>query len=144
MYMFKGTKERNVIIITLPKCGKPPESYQIAIPTIRRKAGYFTCELSVDPLIDEPCFILGEWTAENKHQNYGKIDIKTETSFAQRVVEIAYGKPMKDTPFDRSNMEFDTPSRELYCEKCGTTSFFYDDNEPPYLCDCCGAELTEE
>jgi transcription initiation factor TFIIIB Brf1 subunit/transcription initiation factor TFIIB len=32
---------------------------------------------------------------------------------------------------------------ELYCEKCGTTNFIYDDMKPPYECDDCGAALDE-
>jgi len=144
MYMYKETQERNVIVITLPKCDTPPESYQIAIPTARQRAGYYTCELSVNPMTNTPCFILGEWTSENKHNNYGMIEMTSETSFAQSVVEIAYGKPLKEPPFDPKNRVFDTPTLELYCDNCGTTNYFYDDNEPPYLCDNCGTELDEE
>ena len=143
MYMY-GSGGRNVLIITLPKCDSPPDSYQIAIPAARQKAGYYTCELSVNPLTSEPCFIFGEWNAEQKHTNYGKIEMTSENSFAEMAVEIAFGKPFKELPFDRSNMEFETPSLELFCEKCETTNFFYNDNEPPYICDCCGAELEEE
>ncbi|MCL2243176.1 MAG: hypothetical protein FWC03_01755 [Treponema sp.] len=143
MYMY-GDAGRQVLVITMPKCGTPPDSYQIAIPAARQKAGYFTCELSVDPFNNEPCFIFGEWNAEKKHSNYGKIDINGESCFAKMAVDIAYGKPLKEPPIDRGNMEFDTPDLELYCEKCGTTNFFYDDNEPPYLCDSCGAELIKD
>ena len=142
MYMF-GEEGRQVLIITMPKCDVPPESYQIAIPAARQKAGYFTCELSVDPLKDEPCFIFGEWNAEKKHTNYGKINMTSETSFAEMAVDIAYGKPLKQPSFARSNMKFDMPTLQLYCKKCRTTNFFYDDNKPPYLCDSCGAELKE-
>ena len=143
MYLY-GDKGRRVIVITLPKFDNPPDSYQIAIPAIRQKPGYFTCELSIDPMTNIPCFIFGEWNEEHKHTNYGKIEMKSETSFAEMAAEIAYGKIMKEPPFDRSNMKFDTPSLELFCEECKTTNFFYDDNKPPYLCDCCGAELEED
>ena len=36
---------------------------------------------------------------------------------------------------------FEIPDMELFCEKCGTTNFIYDDMKAPYLCDDCGAEL---
>ena len=140
IYLY-GDEGRQVLIITLPKCDNPPESYQIAIPVTRQKAAYYTCEFSIDPLSNEPCFIFGEWNAEKKHTNYGKIDMECETGFAKMAVEIAYGKPIDNPPLERGNMKFDTPSLELYCEKCETTSYFYDDNEPPYICDSCGAEL---
>ena len=94
MYMYEETKGRSVIIITFPKCDNPPESYQIAIPTARQRAGYYACEFSVDPLTNEPCFIFGEWKADNQHNNYGKIEMKNENSFAQMAVEIAYGKAL--------------------------------------------------
>jgi len=139
-----GEKERRVLVITLPKCDTPPESYQIAIPILRQKAAYYTCELSVDPLTDIPCFIFGEWNAEQKHSNYGKIEMKSENSFAEMAAEIAYGKILKEPPFERNNMKFDTPTLELYCEKCGNNNFFYEDNDPPFHCDNCGAALMEE
>ena len=139
--IYEETKGRSVLVITLPQFDFPPDTYQIAIPTARQKAGYFTCEQSVDPMTGEPCFIFGEWNAEKKHNNYGKIEITNENSFAQMAVKIAYGKIIEEPPFDRENMMFDTPSMELFCTQCKTTNFIYDDNEPPYICDCCGAEL---
>ena len=38
---------------------------------------------------------------------------------------------------------FEVPKGQLYCEKCGTTNFIYDDMDPPYKCDDCGAVLNE-
>ena len=38
-------------------------------------------------------------------------------------------------------MTFEIPELELFCEKCETTNFIYDDMKPPYKCDNCGAEL---
>jgi|GEM_PF-1692023 len=143
IYLYEEEKGRSVIVITLPVWDKAPDSYQIAIPTERRFAGYYTCELSVDPLLNEPCFIFGEWDKEMKHQNYGKIKMTSDSSFAKMAVEIAFGKPLEKPPFDRKNMVFDKPSHELYCEECETTNFFYSDNKPPYYCDCCGTELHE-
>ena len=142
MYLY-GIEGRQVLIINLPKCDVPPESYQIAIPMARQRAAYYACELSVNPITSEPCFIFGEWNAEQKHSNYGEIKNINDNGFAQMAVEIAYGKPLKDQPLDPSKMEFDTPALELYCEKCETTNFFYDDNKPPYHCDRCGSELEE-
>jgi|GEM_PF-6335801 len=53
------------------------------------------------------------------------------------------GKPLKGLPFDISNMKFETPSLQLYCKKCKTTNYFYDDNEPPCKCDRCGTVLND-
>jgi len=143
MYLY-GSQGRQVLVISIPKCDVPPESYQIAIPISRQNAAYYACELSVDPMTEKPCFIFGEWNAEQKHSNYGKIDMRNENSFAQMAVEIAYGKPLKEPPFDRSNRKLDTPSLTLFCQKCETTNYFYDNNKPPYICDRCKAELNEE
>ena len=92
MYIHGDTAERCLVIITLPKCNKVPDSYQIAIPSLREKAGYFTCELSIDPETGEHFFILGELDAERRRQNYGKIKMKSETSFADMALDIIYGK----------------------------------------------------
>jgi len=91
MYMYEDNFGKSVLVITMPKFDSPPESYQIAIPTDREKAAYYTCEFSVNPLTGEPCFIFGEWDAEQKHTNYGMIDMTGENNFAQMAVEIAYG-----------------------------------------------------
>ena len=40
-------------------------------------------------------------------------------------------------------MKFETPEQELYCEKCETTNYIYNDMKAPYKCDCCGEELSE-
>jgi len=37
--------------------------------------------------------------------------------------------------------KFEVPDAELFCEKCETTNFIYNDMKPPYKCDSCGAEL---
>jgi len=37
---------------------------------------------------------------------------------------------------------FDIPSEQVYCKKCKTTNYFYEDDEPHYKCDTCGADLT--
>ena len=95
MYLY-GNEGREVLVITLPKWDNPPESYQIAIPTARQKAAYYTCELSVDPLTIEPCFIFGKWDAEHKHTNYGKIEMINENGFAQTAIQIAYGAEFED------------------------------------------------
>ena len=91
MFMF-GEEEKRVLIITMPKINQPPESCQIAIPVSREKAGYYCCEFSFDPTLNEPCFILGEWNAEMKHSNYGKVEMESDTSFAEAVADLVYGK----------------------------------------------------
>ena len=39
---------------------------------------------------------------------------------------------------------FLVPAMQLYCKKCKTTNYFYEDDKPPYQCDNCGKELTAE
>ena len=48
------------------------------------------------------------------------------------------------TTLEGNNFKFDIPEHQLYCEKCGTTNYFYSDNKPPYHCDNCGNELETE
>ena len=38
---------------------------------------------------------------------------------------------------------FEVPDGQLYCEKCKTTNFIYDDMKPPYKCDNCNTLLDE-
>ncbi|GHV89499.1 hypothetical protein AGMMS50268_00020 [Spirochaetia bacterium] len=40
--------------------------------------------------------------------------------------------------------KFDIPKYQLFCEKCGTTSYFYNDKMPPFHCAECGLELQDE
>ncbi|MCL1993248.1 MAG: hypothetical protein FWG66_09910 [Spirochaetes bacterium] len=50
---------------------------------------------------------------------------------------------MKETVIE-NGMKFEVPDHQLYCEKCGTTNFFYYDNKPPYYCDNCKSPLDSE
>ncbi|GHV61823.1 hypothetical protein AGMMS49587_06960 [Spirochaetia bacterium] len=40
--------------------------------------------------------------------------------------------------------KFEVPDKELYCEKCGTTNYIYEDMQPPYKCDNCGKILEDD
>ena len=37
--------------------------------------------------------------------------------------------------------KFEVPDGTLYCKKCKTTNFIYDDMKPPYFCADCGNPL---
>ena len=37
---------------------------------------------------------------------------------------------------------FHVPADEVYCKKCKTTNYFYEDDLQPFKCDTCGADLT--
>jgi len=37
--------------------------------------------------------------------------------------------------------KFEVPGGSLYCKKCKTTNFIYDDMKPPYYCADCGKPL---
>jgi predicted Zn-ribbon and HTH transcriptional regulator len=41
----------------------------------------------------------------------------------------------------KNGKNFEVPSGEICCEKCGTTNFIYNDMKPPYKCDDCGSPL---
>jgi ankyrin repeat protein len=77
-----------VLIIDIPGCDAICDCLYIAIPFYRSDAAYFTCEFSQNPMDGEYCFILGEWTADGKHTNYGVIDLDNGENFADRVLEI--------------------------------------------------------
>jgi len=51
------------------------------------------------------------------------------------------GKEIKTTIINGKS--FEVPKGQIYCEKCGTTNFIYDDMNPPYKCDECGIVLDE-
>ena len=53
---------------------------------------------------------------------------KMVNSMAKKTIEISGNK-------------FEVPDGQLYCKKCGTTNFIYDDMTPPYLCADCGKPL---
>jgi ankyrin repeat protein len=77
-----------ILLIDIPGCDAICDCLHIAIPFSRGDAAYFTCEFSQNPLDGEYCFVLGEWTADGKHKNYGMIDVENGENFADRVVDI--------------------------------------------------------
>ena len=54
-----------------------------------------------------------------------------------------YNSP-EDIKEHASKMKFERPKYELFCEKCDTTNFIYDDMKEPYQCDNCKAPLSVE
>lgn len=40
-------------------------------------------------------------------------------------------------------MVFEVPEKELYCEKCETTNYIYENIDMPHECDNCGELLKE-
>ena len=40
--------------------------------------------------------------------------------------------------------KFEVPDGSLYCKKCKTTNFIYEDMKPPYFCADCGKPLKVE
>ena len=45
---------------------------------------------------------------------------------------------------ETSGKKFEVPDGSLYCKKCKTTNFIYDDMKPPYFCADCGNPLKVE
>ena len=42
-----------------------------------------------------------------------------------------------------NNQKFEIPQCSIYCDKCRTTNFIYEDMKVPYKCDNCGRLLDE-
>jgi len=94
--MGKGVK-KGIILVRLPKPDKVCDCLFIAFPCMREKAGYFTCELSSEPLTGETIYITGEWLPEEnnfRQNNLGKTgpDMK---AFSDMVIKLVYGGKKK-------------------------------------------------
>jgi hypothetical protein len=88
-----GKMERGVIWIKIPNCSEMCDCVGIAFPAMRKNAGYFTFEFSIDPIDNRQYFILGEWKIENdsfEHINWGETETENGKSFIEMVQEIAY------------------------------------------------------
>jgi hypothetical protein len=91
MYITGDFETNGVIGVKIPNCDKTLDCFAIAIPTALEKKRYFTCELSENPLTNEPYFTLGEWTPDQTHHNHGKIELTASATFIDQVQELAYG-----------------------------------------------------
>jgi hypothetical protein len=80
-----------VIGILIPNCDKVLDCIEIAIPTVREKAAYYTCEVSENPLTTERYFTIGEWTPGGTHRNHGPIETAQIMDFLEIVKEKVYG-----------------------------------------------------
>jgi len=74
---------------------------------------------------------------------------KSAIGKAQVIHDFCAGRIPEASSMDRKIIEvngkkFEVPDLELYCEKCGTMNFFYDDDAPPYNCDNCKKPLVDE
>jgi len=88
--------ENGVIIVDIPNLKELNDSAQIAIPCMREKAGYFTLELSWNPMDDSKIVIVGEWRPEGEdgnltHFNYGQLHVENGETFAGKVIKLVYG-----------------------------------------------------
>jgi hypothetical protein len=93
MRMFGNGPEKSIILINIPNCSELCDCIQIAIPCMREQAGYYTCELSEDPLDGSRFFIVGEWRQEGGdyiHINPGPLTPESKP-FPARVIHLAYG-----------------------------------------------------
>jgi hypothetical protein len=89
----EGNIEHGVIWIRIPNCKKMLDCTTIAFPSARENAGYFTCEYSIDPINNNPYYVIGEWKIDNdsfEHLNWGRSVTKYGEDFVERVHEIAY------------------------------------------------------
>ena len=86
MSIFGDSLEKSIIIVKIPRCEKICDCIEIAFPTTREHARYFTCELSISN------FVLGEWTPDGTHRNFGAIAFEEEKDFSDTVVDLVYGK----------------------------------------------------
>jgi hypothetical protein len=84
-----------VIIINIPEYDKDLDSVQIAFPLNYEKPNYYTLELSTNPLTNERYYTLGSWTKAEKglkHNNHGEIEITSQASFGEKLIEMAGGE----------------------------------------------------
>ena len=166
-----GGEGNDIVIVDIPNCEMETDCSQIAFPCRREHARYFTCELSSDIMTGEKYYITGEWTGEGEgmaHRNYGRIDTQKGETFADTVRKIVYGEDAGNDTTDRTNdlwaqyktantgaghappdekavtvggRKFEVPKGNLYCKKCKSSNFIYDDMKPPFLCADCGSPL---
>jgi TPR repeat protein len=88
------TAETSIILVFIPNCKEICDCFQIAFTYAKDNPRYFTCELSQNPTTGESCVIVGEWRQKGEglsHLNHGLLDIDNKESFADRVIQIAYG-----------------------------------------------------
>jgi hypothetical protein len=86
--------DENIIMVQLPKYEKVLDCIAVAFPTMHEKAGYYTGEVSTNPINNETICILGEWRPTEdsfKHLNYGEIAPSNYGRFIEMVIEKAYG-----------------------------------------------------
>ncbi|MCL2243444.1 MAG: hypothetical protein FWC03_03130 [Treponema sp.] len=100
-----GDHGKNITVISMPYCNKNGDCRFIAIPCIQEKAGYFTCELTTNPINGESIYITAEWTEGFRRSNHGQTDGEKE-SFAAKVKKIIYGS-LKDFESPTSNNEIE-------------------------------------
>lgn len=91
---FYGEAEQGVIWINIPNCERNLDCCAIAFPSVREKAGYYTCELSVNPNDGEIKFYLCEWRKIDEggyeHFNYGEIDVENGKDFVEMVYDMIF------------------------------------------------------
>jgi len=115
--IFGNREENSVIMIDIPNCKEVNDCIRIAIPYVREKAGYFTCELSWSPIDDSKFLIVGEWKPQGEdgnltHVNYGKLDFENGENFPGRVIKLVYDvdyiiPDAKDIPFKKENFLYE-------------------------------------
>jgi len=111
MGIFGNSLEHSVIVIDIPHCNRLNDCYQIAIPTMREKAGYFTCEVSSNPLDDSVFIVVGEWKPDGedgslKHLNHGKLDHENGENFPGKVIKMVYGVEYKIPDVNKDLAEY--------------------------------------
>jgi TPR repeat protein len=74
--------------------------------------------------------------AENEKVYRSIIVVSSDGILDVKKLELPTADKASDDPIG-----FDIPSDQIFCKKCKTTNYFYDDNALPFLCDYCGAEL---
>jgi len=104
--------ENSVIAINIPNCTELNDCVDIAIPFLRDHAGYFTCELSENPIDGSMMFMVGEWRPDGeglKHINYGPLNTDNKESFIAKVIKIVYGLDYTP-PADNVGVGHDRPA----------------------------------
>jgi len=94
MELMGTSVSKGIILVQIPVCKNTADCIFIALPCMREKARYFTCELSFNFSNNEPFYIAGEWAPEDgsyKHLNYGEIACDKK-SFFDKIIKMVYGE----------------------------------------------------
>ena len=83
---------REIFIVTFPTPQGVPEAYFAAMVYVKGvPSHYMTLERGVDPFTGQATTVLGEWTSDHRHENFGDGPTPTVDEFVRAVGELVAG-----------------------------------------------------